>query len=66
MTEEQKAAYVISQSIAALAEIEGMKADNMQRDVEGNSMAFRQKDFQDLIERYGIHHNGVIGLFRGV
>ena len=35
MTDEQKAAYVFAQAVAALSEVEGMKAENMQREVLG-------------------------------
>jgi len=33
--------------LAVQAEIDGMKAENMQRKIEGNSMAFTEKEFFD-------------------
>lgn len=33
--------------LAVQAEIDGMKAENMQRKIEGNSMAFTESDFND-------------------
>lgn len=33
--------------LATQAEIEGMKAENMQRQAQGDSMAFTEKDFSD-------------------
>ncbi len=33
--------------LAVQAEIDGMKAENMQRECENNSMAYTEKDFSD-------------------
>ena len=63
MTPEQRAAYVYAQSVCALAEVEGMKAENMQRDALGQSMAYAEEAFIAVIEKYGIHHNSVLTLF---
>ncbi len=63
MTREEKVAYVNAQVACALIEMEGMKADNMQRKAVGDSMAYNHADFLEVIERYSIHHNGVIGEF---
>jgi len=63
MTVEQSAAYVQAQASAALIEAMGMHATNQQRAVEGASPAYTDVDFNALIERYGIHHNAVCGLF---
>jgi len=65
MTEEQKAAYVNAQATAALIEAMGMAAENMQREQHGQSIAYNEKAFQDVIEKWGIHHNAVIRLFHG-
>ena len=65
MTENQKAAYIIAQSVSAYAEIESMKALNIYRDRQGETIAYDEKAFLDVIEKYGIHHNGVLGLFHG-
>jgi len=63
LNKNQTTAYVLAQTACALAEIEGMKAENMQRAVLGQSMAYDEAAFQAVIERYGIHHNGVITMF---
>ena len=63
MTEEQSAAYVNAQTIAARAEVEGMVAENQQRAACGNAMAFDGADFETVIEKYGLHHNALIALF---
>lgn len=63
MTPEQKAAYIIAQAACAMAEIEGMKAENMQRQQRGESMAYVEDDFIGIPDKYGIHDNAVIGLF---
>jgi hypothetical protein len=63
MTPDQKAAYVMAQSISALAEIEGMKAENTYRQMRGETIAYRDEAFFSVCEKYGIHHNATIGLF---
>lgn len=63
MTPEQQAAYVFAQSAAAIAEIEAMKAANEARAASGDSPAYGEDAFRDLIDKYGLHHNAVIGLF---
>lgn len=65
MTDEQKAAYVFAQAVCAMAEIESMKAANMERDAQGASMAYDEAAFLAVIEKWGIHHNGVLGQFHG-
>ncbi len=60
MTPEQQASHVMAQSVAALAEIEGMKAENMQREVLGQSMAYDESSFLAVIKRYGLDHNTIM------
>lgn len=64
MTPEQAAAYVFSQSVAALAEIEGMKAENAHQEACGNSVAYGEDAFLAIANRYGVHHNSVCEIFR--
>lgn len=64
MTRSEAVAYVQAMTACALAEIEGMKAENTQREKSGYSPAFVFDDFSAVIEKYGIHHNAVIGLFQ--
>jgi hypothetical protein len=61
----QKAAYVFAQAVAAQAEIEGMKAENTQREAQGYSIAYDAHAFLSVIERYGLHHNAIISLYNG-
>jgi hypothetical protein len=63
MTEEQKAAYVFSQSICAMIEAMGMEQENNQRWHLSQSMAYVHSDFKKLLDEYGIHHNAVIERF---
>ena len=60
MTLEERAAYINSQVACALIEMEGMKAENMQRAHLGQSMAYSDTSFIALIERYGIGYNAVL------
>lgn len=57
-------AYVNCQVACAMAEIEGMKAENMQRSIEGNSMAYVHDDFCRIIDKYGLDHNTVLTTLR--
>ena len=66
MNEAQQAAYVFSQSVCALAEIEGMKADNQYRLGCGHQVAYVDADFERVAGKYGIDHNSVLSLFRGL
>ena len=63
MTEEQQAAYVISQVACAQIEAAGMTAENQQRAALGHSMAYDEAAFDGLIEKYGIHSDGVLTVF---
>jgi len=65
MTDEQKAAYIFSQSVCALVEALGMMSDNMQRQMQGYSMAYDSIAFQQLLEKYGVHHNAVVSSLYG-
>lgn len=64
MTPEQQAAYIISQSVSAMAEIEGMRAENQIRESRGQAMAYDHGAFVGIIEVYDIDKNTVIDLFR--
>lgn len=65
MNEQERAAFIQSQSVCALIEALGMVALNMQRQATGNSMAYSDTDFDNLIIKYGIGHNVVIGFLTG-
>jgi len=60
MTDEQKAAFIMSQTACALIEAAGMTAENNQRLHAGHSMAYTEDAFLNLIEQYGISHNAVL------
>jgi hypothetical protein len=57
---QQKAAYINAMTASATAEIFGMHAENMQRQAVGQSMAYDEKAFEDVITRHGLHHNAVV------
>jgi hypothetical protein len=75
-TPELRAAYVYSQSVAALIEAMGMAAANAQHHLEqaaylaekGNKphgTPYTEKEFKAVIEKYGIHHNAVVSYMEG-
>ena len=66
MTDEQKAAYVHAQSVAAMAEIEGMKALNRQQELMGFTDAlYLTAEFEAVTEKYELYPNQLIAFFKG-
>lgn len=65
MTPIQTAAYVFAASVRVLAYVEGMKAENMQREQLGHSMAYTEAAFAAVIEAEGIGCNDILEMFRG-
>jgi hypothetical protein len=43
--------------LQAEIEMNAMIAENKQREVLGESIAFNDRSFMELIEKYNIHHN---------
>lgn len=61
MTDEQRAAYVMAQSVCALGDILGMHAENQVRQFDNESPAFGHDEMSKVCEHYGIHHNAIVG-----
>ena len=59
MTPEQKAAMVNAQVACAQIEAASMVAENMRRQHRGEAMAYNEKDFMGLIDKYGLGWNTV-------
>jgi len=49
--------YFQMNMLQAEIEMNGMVAENKQREILGQSMAYAKKDFSDLIEKHSIYHN---------
>jgi len=64
MTLEAKIAYINAQTAAMLAELEGMKALNVERTRNDFALAYGEKEFMDLPARFGLTHNQVIEYLR--
>ncbi len=56
-----KAAFIISQSVCAMAEIAGMVSDNQLAAQLGERVVHGPYHFEKVIEKYGIGHNAVVG-----
>lgn len=63
MNREERIAFIQAQSVCALAEIEGMKAENMDRESRGLAPAYGEKEFGDIQSRFMIGHNAIIEFF---
>ena len=66
MTPEQKAAFINAQSVMAQIELQGMIAENTQRERDGFALAYSEKAFSELFVSYTdvLSCNAVIGFFR--
>lgn len=63
MNREQRIAYIISQSAAALITAMAMQAENDQRKHLGQSMAYQEDAFLNVIDQHGIGTNSVLMMF---
>jgi len=54
MTPEQKAAFVVSQSVCAIAELESMKVENTIAAMRQEYPLHNALDFQRVISKYGL------------
>lgn len=60
----RKHAFIVAQSVSALAEIEAMKAENAMAADLGHTIPYSADRFRDVPGEYGIDHNSVVGMFR--
>ena len=65
-TAEKRAAFINAQAACAMAEIQGMVAENQHRLSLGLSIAYDYDAFMAVQERYMIGHNAVIEYLRDV
>ena len=61
----RSAVLVFSQSVAALIEMEGMKALNAERDRRGHTPGYNEAAFAALIDRYSLGWNAVVTTLNG-
>ena len=61
MTVAENCVYIQSQVACALIECAAMQAANEYRKHRGESPAYSEEAFSELINKYGIHHNAVTG-----
>ena len=54
----------INEAVSALIELEAMKADNQQRESEGNSPAYTSGQIMDLQCKYALDYNSIIDKYR--
>jgi hypothetical protein len=62
MTSEEKAAVINAATARALIQAMGMQAENQARAQAGESPAYNEGHFYELIDREGIGHNAVYGM----
>lgn len=65
MNEEQRAAFLIAQSAAAMIEAMAMASTNQHRAFDNEPPAYERGAFLDLIDRYGIGHNAAVSWLTG-
>lgn len=65
MNTDQRIAYINAQVVCAMAEIEGMKAANTERERNGYSLAYGEEAFYAVPEKFGLTHNQVLEYLKG-
>ena len=65
MDENARAAFIVSQSAAAMVEALGMMSENLQRVHRGDSIAYAELAFMEVISRNGIGWNQAMEYLRG-
>ena len=63
MTNEQAASFVFANAVAAMIELEGMKAENVIRTHRLESPAYVEDDFVSLIDSHELGYNTIHKLF---
>ena len=61
MNLEARIAFIQAQTACMLADMEGMKSDNQLCEHNGDRPPWTGVDFNQLIIKYGLDHNVVIG-----
>ncbi len=66
MTPEQKAAFINAQSVMAQIELQGMIAENTQRERDGLALAYTDKEFSTFYYKWNnvLGYNELISFFR--
>jgi hypothetical protein len=64
MSENNDAALLISQSVAAMITAMGMYAENQDRLSKGHTIAYGEEAFNDVISGHQLHWNQALGLLR--
>jgi hypothetical protein len=65
MNDEQRIAHINSRITCAQIRALGMQAENTQLAYFERPPQYAEKDFEGLIQEYGIDHNSVIGYLTG-
>lgn len=66
LNKAQSAAFIFSQAVACQVKMESMKALNENRLLKGQSQAYGEKDFNDLLFDYGIGRDDVLKYFHTI
>lgn len=64
MDKEQQLVFLKSQILCAEIEMQSMISTNQLRDVNGDSPAYDEQAFMDLIDKYGISHDYITEILR--
>ena len=64
MNEDQKIIYARGLLLQAEITMQAMIAANKQSEIRGESPAYGETAFTNLIDEFGVHHNALIGNLR--
>lgn len=58
--------YAMGMQLQAYIEVQGMIAENKQRELNGEALAYDNAAFQDVILEHGIHHNALVEMMQQI
>ncbi len=64
MTPAERAAFIMAQAACLNAEVAGMVAENTYREMRGETIAFGEDAFQEVIDKSVCNHNAAISFLR--
>ena len=60
---DEKTTYILAMAIGGIIEALGMYSENQHRLQRGETIAYGDDAFRDLMEDRGLHHNAILKVF---
>jgi hypothetical protein len=65
MDEQQRAVFLISQSVCAMAELFAMRSHDEAQIANGRTQVYTEEAYAKVVDRYGIGHNAAVAWLLG-